>query len=90
MRIYYYFGPNRQLKSGFSMKVWKITRRGRTIYAEWGPAILDKKKRRAVVTAKLRKQKWSHATKVEAKQDLKDRIEAKIAKGYDRSPRRRD
>lgn len=89
MRIYYYFKLNRKLKSGISMKIWKITRRGRTVYAEWGAAILDKKTRRAKPTAKLRKQKWTHATEAKAELFLKRRIYSKEFRGYERSPRRR-
>jgi hypothetical protein len=89
MRIYYYFGLNRKLKSGISMKIWKITRPGRTVYAEWGAAISDKKTRRAKPTAKLRKQKWSHPTEAKAELFLKRRIASKLYRGYEPAPRRR-
>jgi hypothetical protein len=43
MMIFFYVGPNKHLKSGFSIKFWKIERKGRTVTASWGPAQVDRK-----------------------------------------------
>lgn len=36
MKIFYFFGRNPALKSNFSMKMWKIERRGGELFAAWG------------------------------------------------------
>jgi hypothetical protein len=46
MKIFFYVGPNKDLKSGFSIKFWKIERKGSTVTASWGPAQVDRRKRR--------------------------------------------
>ena len=48
MKIYFYIGPNKQLKSGFSIEFWKIGRKGRTVIVKWGPAMVDIKQRKVL------------------------------------------
>ena len=45
MRKYFFVGPNKRLKSGMSIKVWKIERRNRRVQVWWGRARLDESRR---------------------------------------------
>lgn len=89
MRIYFYFRRNADLKSGLSMKIWKIERRGRAVSVWWGRAVLDKKERRPKAAAKLMTKTWRFRTEALARADLRRRIKEQLAQGYERSPRRR-
>jgi predicted DNA-binding WGR domain protein len=89
VRIFYFFGANPALDSGYSMKLWKIERRGNKLYAAWGAAKLSRKKRKAFPAQKLLSRTWSFPSKAEAKKEMRKRIDSKLAKGYERAPRRK-
>jgi hypothetical protein len=89
MRIFYFFGANRALKSGYSMKLWKIERSGNKVRAGWASARIIKWKRKAVPARKVQWVQWSFSSKAEAKAEMSKRIEEKLAEGYERSPRRK-
>jgi hypothetical protein len=89
MRIYFYIGPNKELKSGFSIKFWKIARKGRRVTAKWGPATVDLKKRKVVKASWTQGRDWTLASESEAKAQMKRRIDEQLAQGYHRVPRRR-
>jgi hypothetical protein len=89
MRIYYFFGSNRALKSGYSMKLWKIERCGNTLRAGWASARIIKRRRKAMPARKVQWVDWSFSTKAEAKAEMWKRIDEKLAEGYERAPRRK-
>ena len=89
MRIYYYFGPNPANDSRISMKLWKIERRGKTLFVAWGAAKISRKKRKIFPAQKLLFRTWSFSSKADAKVEMWNRIDAKCAKGYKRQPRRK-
>lgn len=89
MRVYYFFGRNATLKSGFSMKLWKIERRGHKLYAAWGAAKISRRKRKAFPAQKLLSGAWAYSSKAEAKIEMWKRINSKLAKGYERAPRKK-
>jgi hypothetical protein len=59
MRIYFYIGPNKELKSGFSIKFWKIVRKGRRVTVKWGPAMVDVRKRKVVKARWTQGRDWT-------------------------------
>ena len=89
MKIYFYIGPNKQLKSGFSIKFWKIARRGRTVIVKWGPAMVDIKRRKVLRASWTQARDWTLPSESKAKADVKRRIDGQLAQGYHRVPRRR-
>jgi hypothetical protein len=89
VRIYYFFGRNRALKSGFSMKLWKIERQGKKLRVGWASAKIIKRKRKAKPARKVQWVSWSFASKDEAKAELRKRIREKETEGYERAPRRK-
>jgi len=89
MKIYFYIGPNKQLKSGFSIKFWKITRKGRTVIVRWGPAMVDIKRRKVLRASWTQARDWTLSSESEAKADVKRRINEQVAQGYYRLPRRK-
>ena len=89
MRIYFYIGPNNNLKSGFSIKFWKIARKGRKVTAKWGPAMVDVRRRKVVKASWTQSKEWLLSSESEAKAELKRRIDEQLAQGYHRMPRRR-
>jgi predicted DNA-binding WGR domain protein len=90
VRVYYFFGSNPALKSGFSMKLWKIERRGTKLYAAWGSAKISRRKRKAFPAQKLCSGTWLFRSKADAKKKMWKRINEKLAKGYERAPRKRN
>jgi len=89
MRIYFYIGPNKKLKSGFSIKFWRIARKGSRVAAKWGPAMVDLKQRKVVKASWTQGRDWIFASESEAKAQVKRRIDEQLAQGYHRVPRRR-
>jgi hypothetical protein len=89
VKIYYFFGLNPILKSGYSMKLWKIERCGRAVHVGWASAKLLKRKRKAIPARQVQWVKWSFSSKAEAKAQVSKRIRAKLAEGYERAPRRK-
>jgi hypothetical protein len=89
VRIYYFFGLNPLLDSGYSMKLWKIERSGTTLYVGWASARLLKRKRKAIPARKVQWKELSFASKSEAKAEMWKRIEDKLGEGYERAPRRK-
>ena len=89
MKIYYFFGLNPALKSRFSMKLWKIERRGHTVHVGWASAKLLKRKRKAIPARQVQWKELPFASKAKAKAEMWKRIEEKIVEGYERPPRRK-
>ncbi|HEV2801100.1 MAG TPA: hypothetical protein VGW12_11415 [Pyrinomonadaceae bacterium] len=86
MKIFFYFGRNDGNKSGRSMKLWKIERRGCEVKVWWGPT--EMVERRPVPTY-LQTKKWELDTEAEAKDCEGRRIREKLDEGYERNPRRK-
>ncbi len=80
MQVFYYFGPNPELQSGHSWKIWKINRSGVSLTVWWGAATI--KNRRPQPVGKLQTKTWQFSTVEEAKIDQKSRIREKTNKGY--------
>ena len=62
MRKYFFVGPNKRLKSGMSIKVWKIEIRNRRVQVWWGRARLDLSRRRMRSKGKLTTKWWDFST----------------------------
>lgn len=58
MKIFFYIGPNKELKSGFSIKFWKIERQGRKVTVHFGPAKLDHIARKVITASWTRSRSW--------------------------------
>jgi hypothetical protein len=82
MRKFFYIGPNRRLKSGFSINFWKIETRGRTVTACWGPAGLDHIRRRVLTASWTQTKSWTFESKKLAKADLSRRITEPTIRDY--------
>jgi hypothetical protein len=89
MKIFFYVGPNKDLKSGFSIKFWKIERKGSTVTASWGPAQVDRRKRRVVKASWTRKCKWILPSVERARSEMARRVKKQETQGYYRIRRRR-
>jgi hypothetical protein len=89
MRKYFFVGPNKQLKSGLSFKVWKIERRNRRIQVWWGRGRFDESRRRVRSKGILTTRWWDLPTTSAAKDEMQQRIRSKVRSGYKRNPRRR-
>ena len=89
MRIYYFFGLNPDLQSRYSMKLWKIERQGKNLRVGWAAAKIIKRKRKAIPARKVQWVSLAFASKDEAKAEMRKRVDAKIAEGYHRAPRRK-
>lgn len=85
MKVLFYMGVNRRNLSGVSWKIYKIECAGRTVTAYYGPATLDR--RRVVPAGQLQSRSWIFPSVAAAKAFERDRIMAKLAKGYERRPR---
>jgi hypothetical protein len=85
MKIFFYMGRNPNNKSGLSWKIWKIRREGRRVTAYWGRAALVRRK--PVVASKLQAVSWVLGSVKRAALFEADRIEEKLAKGYERRTR---
>jgi hypothetical protein len=88
MKKFFYIGPNKELRSGFSIKFWKIERKGKTVTAYWGPAQLDHLKRRVLVASWTQSCSWIFNSTTQAKLDLERRIDSQLRHGYYRLRRR--
>jgi predicted DNA-binding WGR domain protein len=85
MKIFFYMGRNPSTRSGVSWKIWKISRRGKTVTTHWGPAELFRRKvvHSASARSKVRKFKTlSDAIVFESRI-----IRSKLYKGYQRRTR---
>ncbi len=89
MRNYFFVGPNKQLKSGMSIKVWKIETRSCRVQVWWGRARLDESRRRVRSKGRLTTKWWDFPTPSAAEDQMWLRIRSKILGGYKRNPRRR-
>jgi hypothetical protein len=85
MRVLFFMGRNSRNVSGVSWKLWKIKRRGRSLTAFWGAAVLQD--RRVVPANTLRSRTWTFRTPAAAEASLKARIDEKLRKGYERRTR---
>ncbi len=89
MKVYYYMGRNDRNVSGVSWKLWKIERRGRVIQVWWGRATL--RRRKPFAHGRLATKTWKKDSEELAKEEERNRIAKKLAKGYERTrprPRR--
>jgi hypothetical protein len=75
-----------------SAKIYKIERKGRTVRAWWGPACWNNEtKRPEPATADcLQSCAWKFGSVKAAEEFLQGKLEAKVEKGYDKNPRRRN
>lgn len=89
MRKHFFVGPNKQLKSGMSIKVWKIERRDRRVQVWWGRARLDQSKRRVRSKGTLTTRWWDFSTSSVVEDQMWLRIHSKVLTGYKRNLRRR-
>lgn len=89
MRKHFFVGPNKQLKSGMSIKVWKIERRDRRVQVWWGRARLDQSKRRVRSKGTLTTRWWDFSTSSVVEDQMWRRIHSKVLTGYKRNLRRR-
>lgn len=89
MRKYFFVGPNKRVKSGLSIKVWKIERRACRVQVWWGRARLDESRRRVRRKGKLTTAWWDFPSPASAEEALQRRIHSKVREGYKRNPRRR-
>jgi hypothetical protein len=89
VRKYFFVGPNKRLKGGMSIKVWKIERRNLRLQVWWGRARLDESRRRVRSKGTLTTKWWDFPTVLAAEIDMRRRIQSKILSGYKRNPRRR-
>lgn len=87
MKVFFFMGRNSDNRSGVSWKIWKINRRGRTVVASWGPAVL--RRRRVVPARPLQSRTWSFKTTAAAQASELVRVGEKLRKGYVRQPRAR-
>ena len=90
MKTFYFMGRNPRTKGGVSWKIWKIERKGRQVTTWWGPAALIRRK--VVPLGKLQsniERTPPFRTVTDAARYENARIARKLAKGYERRPRRR-
>lgn len=86
MKVFFYMGRNPVNKSRLSWKIWKIERRARTVWTWWGRA--EVVKRKVVPCAGLGSKPRVFSSLEEARSFETRLIAKKIAKGYERNPRR--
>lgn len=79
-----WFGQNEANQSRFSSKVYLIGVRGADLYARWGSADLRGRK---VQPRWLQSRSWRYPTNAAAIAALKDIVDSKLVKGYERAPR---
>lgn len=87
MKVFFLCGPNPNNLSGMSCKVWKIQREGRRITTWWGRA--DVVNRKVTPVGELQSKARRFASEEAAAEHESRRIAHKLAKGYDRKPRRK-
>ena len=85
MKRFFYMGRNVRNRSGVSWKLWQIERRGKKVHVWWGRAALGD--RRVVPAGRLQECWWEFRSESEAKDNERERIDEKVAKGYERTPR---
>lgn len=86
MKVFFLCGPNPNNVNGMSCKVWKIERTGRTVITWWGRA--DVIARKLTPLGELQSKARKFRTEDAAASHERGRITSKLAKGYDRKPRR--
>jgi hypothetical protein len=86
VKTYFYMGTNPNNVSGVSWKIWRIERRGRVVTTWWGPAGLIA--RRAVPKSQLQSREKPCRSIAAARAHEESRIARKLAKGYERYPKR--
>lgn len=86
MRAFFFMGGNPKNVSGVSWKLWKISRKGRSVTVFWGPVVL--RRRRVVAAGRLQTRKRVFATAAEAQRFERIRIYQQLQKGYERRPRK--
>jgi hypothetical protein len=84
MRTLFYMGRNSENQSGVSWKIWRVAVKGRVVEISWGPAKLV---RRKPVLVYEQGRKYKCPSEAEAKRFAEQRLQAKLAKGYERTPR---
>lgn len=87
MKIFCFHGPNPKTKGGISSKLWKIERRGCKLHVWNGP--VDMIGRKIVVRGKLVARVIPYKTEEAARAGEAKRIQAQLAQGYYRKPRKR-
>lgn len=80
MPTFHYLGHNPRNKSGTSFKLWRITVNGRVLRTTWGPVKVVKRK--VVPVGKYQSKSWRYRTPAIAREEMRYRIGAKLAKGY--------
>lgn len=88
MKCFFYMGRNDRNKSRVSWKLWKVERRGRKVMAWWGPVKL--KNRKVVPSGTLQSYRWIYSSEAAARDGERLRIQEKMNKGYQRTPRRKN
>lgn len=86
MKRFFYMGRNERNRSGVSWKLWQIERKGKKVHVSWGRAALLN--RRVAPAGTLQNRWWGFRSESEAKDNAMARINEKIAKGYERMPRK--
>lgn len=79
--------PNANNKCGLSMKIWKIERKGKTVTAQWGAAIVNKGSKTPVPAYSLQRKVWKFRTEELAITCENKKIREKLSNGYERKPR---
>lgn len=87
MKTFFYMKPNPENQSGVSYKIWMIERKGRIVTTSWAPA--ECFGRRLYPAHDPQSHAVRFRTEREAIDDEQRRVRSKLAKGYDRKPRRR-
>src|SRR6516164_7314844 len=87
MKSFFYMGRNEENVSRVSWKIWKIECKGNRVVTQWGPVSLVRRK--PVPKATLQSKEWHFRTPAAARDYEQKQIRRKLAKGYERSPRRR-
>jgi hypothetical protein len=88
MKIFFFMGRNPKNKSGVSWKIWKIERKGRSVFLYWGRAEL--RRRKVLPAGRLAHRVKRFSTEQQAINYQQKRIAEKLAKGYERRTRWRD
>ena len=87
MKIFFYMNRNAKNKCGLSMKIWKIERKGKTITAQWGAAVVNKDSKAPVPAYRLQRKVWKFKTEARAISCEEIKINEKLRSGYERKPR---
>lgn len=69
------------------MKIWKVERKGKTVTAQWGAAIVNKDSKTPVPAYRLQRKVWKFSTEEQAITCEEMRIDKKLRSGYERKPR---